>query len=173
MKKLFYCALSALFLLSYTQLSASEQGSATIPTEKKKGKKRKRANIERILASLPSEEKQRLQELRKTDRKAFQQELRKLVKKYRKRESKYAAETRRLLKEYNRASTEEEKSKITAQLKVLVKKEFDDRMSNNAKNIQRLEKRLELLKERIKKTEENSAAIIEKRIKQLLKKGSK
>lgn len=76
-------------------------------------------------------------------------------------------QSRELAKQYRGAETDEEKQTIAADLKAVLVKGFDLKVLNQQKNMERLEKRLEELKDLLKKRKESRGDVIQSRLDEL------
>ena len=72
-----------------------------------------------------------------------------------------------LSKQYRKAETDEEKQTISADLKAVLVRGFDLKLLNQQKNMERLEKRLEELKNLLKKRRKSRDEVIQKRLDEL------
>jgi hypothetical protein len=148
-------------------ISAEDQRSV----EKNAQKKTKRNQHAQILNKLSEAQQAKLKKLQKENPEAFRKEIKILVKKYKSRHSKAAKqkEIDILVSKYHRSKDNTEKEQLLVQVKEKLTKQFNDKMVNNRRNVERTEERLNELKDQLIKRESNADKIIEERLRELKK----
>jgi hypothetical protein len=118
---------------------------------------------------------QQLMQLRKTDQKAFNNELHQLVKAWQKRNqqrrplSREEILCRELSERYHQTDNEEEKEALRRDLAAAVEQAFETRVKATENRIERMEKELQKFKERLELLKKNRHTVCEDRLQELIR----
>jgi hypothetical protein len=129
--------------------------------------KNARGKMSMLMSRLSDEEKKELEELRQNDKEAFRDEIRELVKKYKRQFAQEQKEIKTLAKKIRKAKNGAEKNELIAKLRSNLRKRFNSRMAMNRKNYEQSAKRLKDLKKKLDAREKNADEIIDRKFKDL------
>lgn len=160
-----------LFLLCGNLLIQVYADADPMNKDNKSGKCNRQAFQEQILDKLSEEQQTKLKRLQKENPEAFRKEIKNIVKRYKSKQVKAAKqkEIDNLVSKYRESADNAEKEQLLIQIKEKVSEQFNDKMASNRQNIEKTGKRLDELKNQLKKREDNATLIIEERIKELTK----
>jgi hypothetical protein len=78
------------------------------------------------------------------------------------------AQVIKLVKEFTKATKEEDKKKIRTEITDLLAKQFDQHMKQQQKELEDLEKQIASVKETMKKRQDSKSTIVDRRVEQLI-----
>jgi hypothetical protein len=167
MKYLLSGLLIALFI---TVPAIAEEKKANNKRQGSEGKyqknteRRKPAEQWRILDEISEDERARLRKLYDSDQKAFRKELAKIVSQIRQKEKERDQLVKSLVQKYKTAKDPDEKKKVYEELRKLTRKIFMQKMENNRKRLESLEKHVKTLRRQYEFRKHNADKIIQSRL---------
>ena len=130
---------------------------------------RRNAVFWRVFSQLSEPERKKMQELQRNDPEKFAAEMRKLAEKYEQRELAWRNKLTSLIEKYRKSSDKNERSKLKAEITVMEKERFDQRIAGLTRTIAGAKRRVAMMEEDLKKRKDKAAAIVDARVEALIK----
>jgi hypothetical protein len=129
---------------------------------------RRNAVFWRVFSQLSEPERKKMQELQRNEPEKFTAEMRKLAEKYEQRELAWRNKLTSLIEKYRKSSDKNERSKLKAEITVMEKERFDQRIAGLTRTIAGAKRRVAMMEEDLKKRKDKAAAIVDARVEALL-----
>lgn len=173
--KMIVCLGVLLFVLIplYGEKSSSVgAGKRALPPGKGRGPyhhgMRRNAVFWRVFSQLSEPERKKMQELQRNEPEKFTAEMRKLAEKYEQRELAWRNKLTSLIEKYRKSSDKNERSKLKAEITVMEKERFDQRIAGLTRTIAGAKRRVAMMEKDLKKRKDKAAAIVDARVEALL-----
>ena len=125
-------------------------------------------DMKRIMESLTEDEKAELKKLHKEDPEKFRQVLREKIQAHMKKKREEHQQLQEQITKYKKSTDEAAKTDAMAEIRKLVKKQFDEKMARNRQQLEASKKRLENLQKKYDERLGKADKIIEKHIETLI-----
>lgn len=125
--------------------------------------------LKKFMESLSDEEKKELHELRKSDHDAFRKKMKQIIRRIHKSKRNNDKGIRKLVKKYHSAGNDKQREKIKSKIRKITIDQFKEKMSDNQKELERIEQRVKELRTKYEVRKAKMDEIIDRRIENLLR----